>query len=89
MSKIGEGTFGEAFKGPATVRGQTCSTVFKIVPMEGATLVNGEKQKTADEMLAEVAVTLRWGAAASGTPHRSLTLPPLAPLRLVSTAVPG
>ena len=50
VSKIGEGTFGEAFKAG--------STVLKIVPMESDTLVNGEPQKRADEILAEVVVTL-------------------------------
>jgi serine/threonine-protein kinase haspin len=32
--------------------------VLKLVPMEGDTLVNGEPQKRADEILAEVSVTL-------------------------------
>lgn len=50
VKKIGEGTFGEAFKAD--------DIVFKIVPMEGRTLVNGEQQKRADEILAEVAITL-------------------------------
>ena len=50
VKKIGEGTFGEAFKAD--------DIVFKIVPMEGSTLVNGEQQKRADEILAEVAITL-------------------------------
>ena len=44
------GTFGEAFKAGGVV--------LKIVPMEGAVLVNGEPQKRADEILAEVSVTL-------------------------------
>ncbi len=51
IRKIGEGTFGEAYKGNGLV--------FKIVPMEGSTLVNGEVQKRADEILAEVLVALR------------------------------
>ncbi|KAL4446368.1 hypothetical protein ABPG77_003175 [Micractinium sp. CCAP 211/92] len=50
VRKIGEGTFGEAFKAGGVV--------LKLVPMEGATLVNGEPQKRADEILAEVSVTL-------------------------------
>ena len=33
-------------------------TVFKIVPMEGTLLVNGEPQKSAAEILAEVAIAL-------------------------------
>lgn len=36
VRKIGEGTFGEAFKAGRVV--------FKIVPMEGEQLVNGEPQ---------------------------------------------
>ena len=44
------GAFGEAFKAGGVV--------LKIVPMEGAVLVNGEPQKRADEILAEVSVTL-------------------------------
>ena len=50
VRKIGEGTFGEAFRGG--------DIVFKIVPLDGATLVNGEVQKRADEILAEVAISL-------------------------------
>ncbi|OVA16664.1 Protein kinase domain [Macleaya cordata] len=44
--KIGEGTFGEAFKAGATV----C----KIVPIDGDLLVNGEVQKRSSELLEEV-----------------------------------
>jgi hypothetical protein len=44
------GTFGEAFKAGGVV--------LKIVPMEGTVLVNSEPQKRADEILAEVSVTL-------------------------------
>ena len=50
VKKIGEGTFGEAFKAG--------NLVLKIVPMEGRLLVNGEAQKRAEEILAEVAITL-------------------------------
>lgn len=56
--KIGEGTFGEAFK--------EGSRVVKIVPVEGAILVNGEKQKTAQEVLAEVVVTRRLSSLRQG-----------------------
>eukprot|EP00884_Botryococcus_braunii_P022167 jgi/Botrbrau1/8634/Bobra.0196s0028.1 len=48
--KIGEGTFGEAFR--------SGSVVFKIVPMEGELVVNGEQQKKAEDILAEVAIAL-------------------------------
>ena len=50
VKKIGEGTFGEAFAAD--------DIVFKIVPMEGTTLINGEAQKKAEEVLGEAAVTL-------------------------------
>jgi serine/threonine-protein kinase haspin len=50
VKKIGEGTYGEAYKAG--------DVVFKIVPMEGSTLVNGEGQKKAEEILAEAAITL-------------------------------
>ncbi|KAL0033637.1 hypothetical protein WJX79_009265 [Trebouxia sp. C0005] len=50
IKKIGEGTFGEAFKAD--------QLVFKIVPLEGDLLVNGETQKRSEEILAEVAIAL-------------------------------
>ena len=50
VKKIGEGTFGEAFKAE--------QAVFKIVPLEGSLLVNGEVQKRSEEILAEVAIAL-------------------------------
>lgn len=50
VRKIGEGTFGEAFAAG--------DMVLKIVPMEGSMLVNGEPQKRAHEILAEVAIAL-------------------------------
>ncbi|KAK9822448.1 hypothetical protein WJX81_001130 [Elliptochloris bilobata] len=50
VRKIGEGTFGEAFRAGRVV--------LKIVPMEGEALVNGEPQKPAGEVAAEVAIAL-------------------------------
>lgn len=50
VRKLGEGTFGEAFKAE--------QSVFKIVPLEGSLLVNGEVQKRSEEILAEVAIAL-------------------------------
>jgi hypothetical protein len=50
--KLGEGTYGEAFKS-----GQV---VFKLVPMEGNNLINGWPQKGAGDLLGEavIAITL-------------------------------
>ncbi|XP_042401614.1 serine/threonine-protein kinase haspin homolog isoform X1 [Zingiber officinale] len=48
--KIGEGTYGEAFKA-----GQT---VCKVVPIDGDLLVNGEVQKKSEEVLEEVMLSL-------------------------------
>ena len=65
VRKIGEGTFGEAFRGG--------DIVFKIVPLDGATLVNGEVQKRADEILAEVAISLTLSQLRGrpGEPHNA------------------
>ena len=49
VRKLGEGTFGEAFG--------TGAAVFKIIPIEGEHEVNGAPQKTAQEILAEAAIT--------------------------------
>lgn len=48
--KIGEGTFGEAFKGGGNV--------FKIVPVDGDFLVNGEVQKTCADLFVEVLLSI-------------------------------
>eukprot|EP00250_Pteridium_aquilinum_P000063 c10082_g1_i1 orf=269-2662(-) len=48
--KLGEGTYGEAFR--------ASNLVFKIVPMGGNFLVNGEAQKTSAEMYTEMLLTL-------------------------------
>lgn len=48
--KIGEGTYGEAFKGNGTV--------FKIVPMEGPQLINNAPQKNAGDLMAEAVIAL-------------------------------
>lgn len=52
--KIGEGTYGEAFK--------SGETVLKIVPMGGETLVNGEPQMGFAQVRAEAAVAQRLAA---------------------------
>lgn len=48
--KVGEGTYGEAFKAG--------NTVCKIVPVDGALPVNGEVQKRSEELLEEVTLCL-------------------------------
>ncbi|QDZ24087.1 hypothetical protein A3770_12p66050 [Chloropicon primus] len=49
VRKVGEGTFGEAFK-------LNNNLVLKVVPIDGDLLVNGEKQKTSGELYAEVVI---------------------------------
>ena len=46
--KLGEGTYGEAFKAGGVV--------FKLVPMEGDNLINGWPQKKAGDLLAEAII---------------------------------
>lgn len=48
VKKIGEGVFGEAFKAG--------SMVFKIVPLDGDMIVNGETQKRSEDIIAEAAI---------------------------------
>lgn len=48
--KVGEGTYGEAFRAG--------ETVCKIVPFDGELLVNGEVQKKSEELLEEVVLCL-------------------------------
>ncbi|XP_004524206.1 putative serine/threonine-protein kinase haspin homolog isoform X1 [Ceratitis capitata] len=58
--KIGEGAYGEVFL-KATNRRKTpdaSSTVMKIIPIEGDIEVNGEKQKTFEEILSEVVISI-------------------------------
>ena len=48
--KLGEGTYGEAFKAEGVV--------FKIVPLEGSCLINGFAQMQAFQILAEASISL-------------------------------
>lgn len=48
--KLGEGTYGEAFKAGGIV--------FKIVPLEGSCLVNGFAQTQSFQILAEASISL-------------------------------
>ncbi|KAL5197410.1 hypothetical protein ABZP36_000922 [Zizania latifolia] len=50
IMKLGEGTFGEAFRAG--------STACKVVPFDGTSLVNGETQKKSEEVLEEALICL-------------------------------
>ncbi|CAL8073114.1 unnamed protein product [Orchesella dallaii] len=54
--KIGEGVYGEVYSGSFKYFKQS-AWVYKIVAIEGNTLVNGEKQKTFSEILPEILVS--------------------------------
>lgn len=49
-SKIGEGVYSEVF----AFKDKQSSSVIKIIPIEGSEIVNGEKQKTFEEVLSEL-----------------------------------
>lgn len=52
--KIGEGVYGEVF----ALNQKTRPTVLKIMPIEGDKWVNGEKQKTYEEILSELVIAV-------------------------------
>lgn len=56
--KLGEGTYGEAFKAPSS------GIVFKLVPMEGDNLINGYEQKKAGDLLTEAIIASTLSALA-------------------------
>jgi serine/threonine-protein kinase haspin len=55
IRKCGEGVYGEVFK--AYFRGLTEQRVYKVVPIEGSKIVNGEKQKKFAEIEPEIIVS--------------------------------
>ncbi|XP_068139943.1 serine/threonine-protein kinase haspin homolog isoform X2 [Drosophila tropicalis] len=55
-SKIGEGVFGEVFKFTGRTNPKN-EVVLKIIPIEGKTVVNGETQKTFEQILPEIVIT--------------------------------
>lgn len=63
--KIGEGAFGEVFLYSERPKSQqnhyesTEETVLKIIPIEGKQLVNGEVQKTFEQILPEVIISMQ------------------------------
>ncbi|GLH03848.1 Putative serine/threonine-protein kinase haspin homolog-like Protein [Gryllus bimaculatus] len=54
--KIGEGVYGEVF---ARLNSHQQQTVMKIMPIEGDCLINGESQKSFEEILPEIVVTVQ------------------------------
>uniref|UniRef100_A0A182IPX7 non-specific serine/threonine protein kinase n=1 Tax=Anopheles atroparvus TaxID=41427 RepID=A0A182IPX7_ANOAO len=52
--KIGEGVYGEVFQ---CAKPDGARSVLKLVPIEGSLLINGEKQKTFDEILSEIIIS--------------------------------
>ncbi|XP_017481927.1 PREDICTED: putative serine/threonine-protein kinase haspin homolog [Rhagoletis zephyria] len=58
--KIGEGAYGEVFLNATSKRKMTdaSSTVMKVIPIEGKIEVNGEKQKTYEQVLTEVVISM-------------------------------
>lgn len=56
--KIGEGAFGEVFlhKNPNGKNEE--NTVLKIIPIEGKELINGEIQKTYEQILQEIVISM-------------------------------
>ena len=55
IRKVGEGVYGEVYK--AYFRGFPDQRVYKVVPIEGSKIVNGEKQKRFEEVEPEIIVS--------------------------------
>ncbi|XP_033151821.1 putative serine/threonine-protein kinase haspin homolog isoform X1 [Drosophila mauritiana] len=58
--KIGEGAYGEVFRCSANqkiLKEHISDIVLKIIPLEGSTVINGEKQKTFSQILPEIIIT--------------------------------
>lgn len=56
VEKIGEGVYGEVYAGTFRYIDQL-SWVYKVVPIQGSVMINGEKQKTFKEVLPEIVVS--------------------------------
>uniref|UniRef100_A0A182YEC9 non-specific serine/threonine protein kinase n=1 Tax=Anopheles stephensi TaxID=30069 RepID=A0A182YEC9_ANOST len=52
--KIGEGVYGEVY---LCTKPSGVQSVLKLIPIEGGLMINGEKQKTYDEILSEVIIS--------------------------------
>ncbi|XP_033235733.1 putative serine/threonine-protein kinase haspin homolog isoform X2 [Drosophila pseudoobscura] len=58
--KIGEGAYGEVFKYTMKRKKRdtrNCDVVLKVIPIEGSTEVNGELQKTFEQILPEILIS--------------------------------
>lgn len=66
-SKIGEGVYGEVFR--IQQKGEYLAV--KIIPIEGTRLVNGEKQKTFEEILPEVIIAKELSLLRDSTTNRT------------------
>ncbi|XP_035787118.1 putative serine/threonine-protein kinase haspin homolog [Anopheles albimanus] len=53
--KIGEGVYGEVFECQKGSNGQR--SVLKLIPIEGTLMINGEKQKTFEEIVSEIIIS--------------------------------
>ncbi|XP_058053543.1 serine/threonine-protein kinase haspin homolog [Anopheles bellator] len=53
--KIGEGVYGEVFE--LGKEGTDQRSVLKLIPIEGSLLINGEKQKTFEEIVSEIIIS--------------------------------
>lgn len=56
--KIGEGAFGEVFLYTNADETDSKKTVLKIIPIEGKELINGEIQKSYEQILQEVVISM-------------------------------
>ncbi|KAM8714875.1 hypothetical protein ACLKA7_001997 [Drosophila subpalustris] len=54
--KIGEGVYGEVFKYIPKISSES-NVVLKVIPIEGSELVNGEVQKTFEQILPEIIIS--------------------------------
>lgn len=75
--KIGEGAFGEVFvysnsKANHFDHDDVEKTVLKIIPIEGKQLINGEVQKTYEQILPEIIISMELSALSKGS-HRQNT----------------
>ncbi|XP_060530058.1 serine/threonine-protein kinase haspin homolog isoform X2 [Cylas formicarius] len=66
--KIGEGAYGEVFlyRNP-----DGSSTVMKVIPIEGATEINGDRQKKFDEILSEIVISSELSGLRQGVVNQS------------------